>query len=175
MVYSIADSLSEAALEAATGHDSVHWFALLDAAGAVGLAHRPIVELLQAEGVPDWWCQSITVRYEQERGLRAPGQRADGTFQVNASRTVDGELAAIYATAVAAFSAAFGEPSSSRASGKRPYARWTLGETGAVVATVEVAPNGRIRIASTHERMPGPDADGSVKAALVAALAAVAS
>ena len=90
------------ALEAATGHDSVHWFALLDAAGAVGLAHRPIVEILQKQGVPDWWCQSITVRYEQERGLRAPGQRADGTFQVNASCTLDGELADIYVATVAA-------------------------------------------------------------------------
>ena len=52
MVDSIADSLSEAALEAATGHDSVHWFALLDAAGAMELAHRPIVELAAGTGRP---------------------------------------------------------------------------------------------------------------------------
>ncbi len=176
MVDSIADSMSEAALEAATGHDSAHWFALLDGAGATGWAHPDIAQWLKNEqGVADWWCQSITVRYEQARGIRAPGQRADGTFQVNASRTVDGELVDVYAKAVAAFSASFGDPSSSRSTGARPYARWTLGEPGSVIATAEVARGGRIRIASTHERMPGPDADGSVKAALVAALDAVAS
>ncbi|MGH2705925.1 MAG: hypothetical protein ACRDJ4_12795 [Actinomycetota bacterium] len=35
-----------------------------------------------------WWAQSITVAYEQARGIRAPGQGADGRYTVGVSRTV---------------------------------------------------------------------------------------
>jgi hypothetical protein len=36
----------------------------------------------------DWWAQTLTVDYEQARGLRAPGGARDGTFTVGVSRTV---------------------------------------------------------------------------------------
>ena len=39
----------------------------------------------------DWWAQSITVRYEQARGMRLPGQQPDGTFSVAVSRSLRGE------------------------------------------------------------------------------------
>lgn len=43
---------------------------------------------MREEGVEGWWAQSITVAYEQERGMRLPGQMSDGTFSVTGSRTV---------------------------------------------------------------------------------------
>lgn len=38
--------------------------------------------------VSRWWTQKLIVEYEQARGLRPPGVRPDGTFEVTASKTV---------------------------------------------------------------------------------------
>lgn len=80
--------VTEEKVRSATGHGREHWFALLDAAGARSMGHTAIARLLAEQGVGSWWAQGITVAYEQERGLRAPGQLADGTFQVSISRTL---------------------------------------------------------------------------------------
>jgi uncharacterized protein YndB with AHSA1/START domain len=64
------------------------WFALLDAWGAASRSHTEIARWLRDEhGVHRWYSQSLTVGYEQARGLRAPGQRSDG-FAAGASRTI---------------------------------------------------------------------------------------
>lgn len=73
----------------ATGRDREGWFALLDGWGAQGCDYREISDWLRAEhNVSRWWAQKLTVEYEQSRGLRAPGVRRDGTFEVSASKTV---------------------------------------------------------------------------------------
>src|SRR5688572_8537736 len=80
--------ISNAKLTDATGHGWEHWFGLLDAWGATGRTHTEIARWLSSEhAVAGWWTQSITVGYEQARGLRAPGQRADG-WSVSATKTV---------------------------------------------------------------------------------------
>jgi hypothetical protein len=80
--------VSEEAVARATGHAWAHWFAVLDAWGAVDRRHPEIARWLSTEhGVPGWWTQSITVAYEQARGMRAPGQHADG-FSASATRTL---------------------------------------------------------------------------------------
>jgi uncharacterized protein YndB with AHSA1/START domain len=72
----------------ATGRPWSEWLAVLDRAGARGMAHKDIALLLSRKfGVPDWWGQMVTVGYEQARGLRAAGERADG-FAATASRTM---------------------------------------------------------------------------------------
>jgi hypothetical protein len=72
-----------------TGRGHAEWFVLLDAWGGTGRTHTEIARwLVEEHGVPGWWAQSVTVSYEQERGMRAPGQRSDGYFSANASRTV---------------------------------------------------------------------------------------
>jgi Domain of unknown function (DUF4287) len=77
------------AVRRATGRDRESWFALLDAWGAVNRPHREIAAWLSGEHAMDgWWAQSLTVDYEQARGLRPPGGARDGTFEVSASRTV---------------------------------------------------------------------------------------
>ncbi len=43
---------------------------------------------MEEHEVDGWWAQSITGAYEQERGIRVPGQMADGTYTANASKTV---------------------------------------------------------------------------------------
>ena len=72
-----------------TGKEWDEWIALIDAWGGNSRKHTEIARWLSQEhGVPGWWAQNITVTYEQVRGLRIPGQEADGTFSVSASKTV---------------------------------------------------------------------------------------
>lgn len=80
---------SAQAVISATGHDHDYWYARFDAWQATRHQHKEIVAWLMAEqGVDSWWAQSITVGYEQARGLRAPGSGRNGLFQVSASKTV---------------------------------------------------------------------------------------
>lgn len=76
-------------LRRASGRDRPEWFALLDEWGAAGRPYRAIADWLTGEhGLTDWWAQKLIVEYEEARGLRAPGVRRDGTFEVGASKTV---------------------------------------------------------------------------------------
>jgi uncharacterized protein DUF4287 len=81
----------------ATGRDRDEWFALLDAWGAGGRPYREIADWLMGEhGVSRWWAQKLIVEYEEARGLRPPGVRSDGTFEVSASRTVAVPIARLF-------------------------------------------------------------------------------
>ena len=74
----------------ATGHERNEWFARLDAWGAPGRDFREIAAWLRSEhDLSKWWAQKLIVEYEQARGLRAPGVRRDGTYEVSASKTID--------------------------------------------------------------------------------------
>ena len=80
--------VSDEAMTNATGHGWEHWFGVLDAWGGTGHTHPEIARWLSDEhGVPPWWTQSITVGYEQARGMRAPGQHVDG-WAVTATKTI---------------------------------------------------------------------------------------
>lgn len=82
-------TLSSEKLAAATGKNWDEWLEVLDQAGAAKRTHTEIARwLTDDQGVPGWWAQSITVGYERARGLREPGQRADG-WSVTASKTID--------------------------------------------------------------------------------------
>lgn len=73
----------------ATGRSRDEWFALLDAWGTQGRQYREIAAWLTGEhDLSKWWAQKLIVEYEQSRGLRSPGVRADGTFSVTVSKTV---------------------------------------------------------------------------------------
>jgi hypothetical protein len=77
---------SDEAVRVATGRGYEEWFALLDACDAAGGTHGDIVARLTC--VDHWWAQTITVAYEQARGLRPPGGGRDGRFTVGAGKTV---------------------------------------------------------------------------------------
>ena len=73
----------------ATGRDRGEWFGLLDRWGAAGRPYREIADWLVGEhALSAWWAQKLIVEYEEARGLRDPGIRRDGTFEVTASKTV---------------------------------------------------------------------------------------
>ena len=61
---------------------------MLDAWGAAGRPYREIADWLTGQhDLSNWWAQKLIVEYEQARGLRPPGVRPDGTFEVSASKT----------------------------------------------------------------------------------------
>lgn len=85
----ISSRVSDEALLRSTGHGYDQWFDLLDAWGATGRTHTEMAAwLVREHGVGGWWAQTLTVAYEQARGLRVPGQKKDG-FACSASRTID--------------------------------------------------------------------------------------
>ncbi len=80
---------SMGSLERTTGRDREAWFAVLDGWGATGRRYREIAGWLTGtHGLSAWWAQKLIVEYEQARGLRPPGVRPDGTFEIGASKTV---------------------------------------------------------------------------------------
>ena len=81
----------------ATGRGREEWFALLDEWGAAGRPYREIAAWLTGtHDLSKWWAQKLIVEYEQARGLRSPGARSNGTFEVTASKTVAAPLDEIY-------------------------------------------------------------------------------
>lgn len=90
----ITEKLSGDVLSASTGKDWVGWFTLLDQWGATGRSHTEIARhLVEEHGVPGWYAQSITVGYEQERGMREVGQSSAGDWQASANKTVNASAA----------------------------------------------------------------------------------
>ncbi len=80
-----------------TGRTWDEWFTLLDGWGAKERKHPEIARwLVDDHGVDGWWAQHVTVAYEQARGMRVPGQRADGTYGVSASKTVDAPVEVLF-------------------------------------------------------------------------------
>lgn len=90
-------TMSDEAVKAETGKTWGEWFGVLDKAGARKLPHKEIAGYLYNEhGVPGWWCQMVTVEYEQARGLRARHERASGHFDITVSRTIAVPVSVLY-------------------------------------------------------------------------------
>ncbi len=73
-----------------TGHGWEEWFDMLDRWGAAERAHREIARWVAAQqGIEPlaWNAQAVAGSYEQARGLRAVGEKADG-YAITVSKTV---------------------------------------------------------------------------------------
>ncbi len=119
--------ISDEAVRAKTGKGWQEWFKVLDKAGARKMNHTNIATYLyDKQRVPGWWCQMVTVGYEQARGLRVAHQKPTG-FEIGRSKTLTTPLGAAY-----------------RAwSDEKLRARW-LGESGVVIR--KATPNKSMRI-----------------------------
>ena len=82
---------SDAIIKERTGCTWERWVKALDHAQAYTWTHREIAKHVHEKyKVPGWWAQTVTVGYERIKGLRAVGQRRDGSFEANKSRTFAG-------------------------------------------------------------------------------------
>jgi hypothetical protein len=95
--YAALAGRSDAAVKTATGCGWERWVRALDHVQAYTWPHREIAAYLREKyEVPGWWSQSVTVGYERIKGLRAAGQRRDGSFEANKSRTFAVPLVRLY-------------------------------------------------------------------------------
>jgi Domain of unknown function (DUF4287) len=150
---------SDEAVRNATGRGWDEWLAVLDEWGGAERAHGEIAAwLMQKHDLSGWWTQTITVTYERERGLRAPGSSRDGLFEASASKTV--------AVPVERLFEAFvdrelrerwlpGAPLRERASQHGRSARfdWEDGSTRVLVGFTAKDP-GKSQVAVVHQRLP---------------------
>ena len=95
--YAALAGISDASIQANTGCRWELWTKALDYAGAHTWPHRRIAEYVHKKfKVGDWWSQTVTVGYERIKGLRAIGQRRDGTFEAAKSKTFAVSIARLY-------------------------------------------------------------------------------
>ena len=88
---------SDAILKERTGCTWERWVKALDQNKAYGWPHREIARfVMEKYKIPGWWAQTVTVGYERIKGLRAVGQRRDGSFEANKSKTFPVPLARLY-------------------------------------------------------------------------------
>ena len=95
--YAKLAGMSDAAIKAKTGCTWERWTHALDYVGAHDWPHRQIADYVQKTfKVPDWWTQTVTVGYERIKGIRAIGQRRDGSYEASKSKTFAVPLARLY-------------------------------------------------------------------------------
>ena len=158
--------MSDDKVKAATGRIRDDWFALLDAEGAPEWDHPKIAKwLTEAQGVDGWWAQGITVGYEQARGRRVPGERADGTFAVSATKTIAGKRSEVLDAVIAALVEQLGEPASLRPDSKYATARWQVGGETIVVGVSEPKA-GSTLVALERSKIASADSLASAKESL---------
>ena len=86
--YPALAGMSDEKIKAKTGCTWERWVHALDRKGAEKMSHRDIAALVSEKyKVDGWWSQTVTVGYERIKGLRARGQRRDGTYEATKSRT----------------------------------------------------------------------------------------
>jgi hypothetical protein len=86
--YATLAGMSDTVIKEKTGCTWERWVKSLDHHGAEQMSHRDIAMLVSEKyKVPSWWTQTVTVGYERIKGLRARGQRRDGTYEASKSRT----------------------------------------------------------------------------------------
>jgi len=160
---------SDEVIRANTGRGWDEWFALLDAWGAAERPHPEIARWLGEEhGVGGWWAQGVTVAYEQARGLRDPGQRRGGLYEVNASKTVAVPVERLYE--------AFADPAlrerwlpgaavevRTARPAKSIRANWDDGSTRLVIAFTTRGES-KSQVALAHERVPDAGTADKLKA-----------
>ena len=86
--YGALAGIADATIKAKTGCTWDRWVFALDHYGADKMSHGEIAALVRTKyKIDGWWAQSVTVGYERIKGLRAIGQRRDGSYEANKSRT----------------------------------------------------------------------------------------
>lgn len=88
--YAKLAGMSDAVIKEKTGCTWDRWVFALDHYRAAEMSHGEIAKLVKTKyKVGDWWSQMVTVGYERIKGIRARGQRRDGTYEASKSRTYD--------------------------------------------------------------------------------------
>ena len=151
---------SDAAIRERTGRGWEEWFELLDEWGAAERSHREIARhlagLLELHPLA-WNVQAVAGSYERARGLREPGEKADG-FSITASKTVGVPVEVLYDAVVDPAQRArwLGEDHLHERTATRPRSarfNWDDGATRVHVTFADKG-DGRATAVVSHERLP---------------------
>ena len=156
-------------IEKGTGKSWDEWLEFFTRVGAEKLNHPDIAKKAyeQLEATNDnagWWAQGVTVAYEQYIGRRVPGQVADGTFEVAATKTLDGskedvmvkfvdrhaELVELHGITV--------ESTRSSGTDKRLYWKADLADGTQTIVACEGKPGDKSMISATQIKIASKDA-----------------
>lgn len=86
--YGALAGMSDDTIATRTGRTWREWVDVLDRERAADMPHREIARLVHDRyGIPNWWTQAVTVGYERIKGLRQRGQRRDGAYEANKTKT----------------------------------------------------------------------------------------
>src|SRR5687768_11971471 len=95
--YAELAGMSDAVIKERTGCGWERWVKSLDYHGAADMPHRDIAALVHEKyKVGDWWGQAVAVGYERIKGLRAKGQRRDGSYEASKSRTFNVPVSVLF-------------------------------------------------------------------------------
>ncbi|HEY4649221.1 MAG TPA: hypothetical protein VIG95_08925 [Gemmatimonadales bacterium] len=95
--YAALAGKTDALIKERTGCTWERWVKALDRAKAETWSHREIAKYVREQyKIPGWWAQTVTVGYERIKGLRVVGQRRDGFFEANKSKTFSVPLDRLY-------------------------------------------------------------------------------
>jgi uncharacterized protein YdhG (YjbR/CyaY superfamily) len=159
-------SLTDKAVETATGKGWNEWFTILGQKTDDSFSHKDIAKLLMDQyQVDGWWAQSITVEYERHLGKRQVGQVKDGTFQTAVSKTLPGDLDQVFSLWLNAvrdvkeFNSILpaGEPSISKTE-KWRYWRVDLADGSKVTITVGKKSEEKSILTFSNEKLNNQDA-----------------
>lgn len=155
--------VAEASLREATGRSWEQWREVIDAWPGHTDGHAAVARhLVEEHGVPGWWAQTITVGWERISGRRRTHQRADGTFEVTAARTVaiDADLIRSLLRSDAGRAAMFpGYETELRSRPGTKDVRFALGP-GMALASLDPKGNGRTQVSVAFSKLPdGRDLD----------------
>ena len=90
-------TIGDDAVKAKTGKGWERWFSILDRFGVKEKGHAAAARYLsERHSVGPWWSQMVVVEYEKARGFRTTHQRADDTYEVSVSKTIDASAPKAY-------------------------------------------------------------------------------
>jgi uncharacterized protein YndB with AHSA1/START domain len=115
---------------------------------------------------PGWWAQTVTVGYERIKGLRAVGQRRDGAFEVNKSKTFAVPLSQLYRAWSDARTRSRWLPGLDlrvRAATRDKSMRITWPDQTSVVVWFTRKGTGKSQVVLAHEKLPDRDSASRVK------------
>lgn len=150
------DVAGESVIEA-TGRGWDEWCEIVDAWPGHVEGHAAVARHLAEEyGVPGWWAQAVTVGWERISGRRRTHQRSDGTFEVNASKTVAVDAGTLRARLLSDGGRAALFPAYETGLRSRPDAkaiRFTLGP-GVALVSLTAKDDGRTQVAVAFTKLP---------------------
>jgi hypothetical protein len=149
---------SDAIIKERTGCTWERWVKALDHKKAYTWPHREIANyVIEQYKIPGWWAQSVTVGYERIKGLRAVGQRRDGSFDANKSRTFPVPLNQLYGAFANARVRARWLPGvglTVRKATREKSIRMTWPDRTSVVVGFEAKGPSKSVVAIQHEKLP---------------------